>query len=287
MQPGCCWIPQCSWLCCHHVHHLRRHRLRSSASRAPCPAEPPSSQITCTQQQFIHSFLLLLLRFLSALFFLFFFFLSLIVCTFFVLLFFLYFIAFAHLLYFNSLLYTFSFVRRRRRLFFFFHSTHFVPFCYSTLQFESRQNSRMLRNCQQDFCTTIKQLLFVIIFWIIIMFALSFVECDSLDEGEGEGGSWSTGTGYKHALKNALCVCPLRLFRLRFSHISLDFFSRRMTWKILSIYSIMLETAALFNSLSLHFSNYTHKHTHAHKMYHPHNEAIPSDFIKIFKTTSG
>lgn len=118
------------------------------------------------------------------------------------------------------------------------------------------------------------------------MFALSFVECASLDGG-GEGGSWSTGTGYKHALKNALCVCPLRLFRLRFSHISLDFFSWRMTWKILSIYSIVLETAALFNSLSLHFSNYTHKHTHAHKMYHPHNEAIPSEFIKIFKTTSG
>lgn len=171
-------------------------------SHAPKAAEKRLQQ----QQQFIHSLSFFLLRCFSPLFFGFFFcssFPAINNCMHFfcnILL------SHSRLLYFNSLLYTFSFVRRRRRLFSFFReirsffapAPHTVPFCYSTLQFESRQNSRMLRNCQRDFCTgdatTIQQLFYYYYYYYVCSFVwrFSIVECASLEGG----GSWSTGSGW-------------------------------------------------------------------------------------------
>lgn len=146
---------------------------------------------------------------------------------------FFYILSHSRLLYFNSLLYTFSFVRRRRRrLFSFFReirsffapAPHTVPFCYSTLQFESRQNSRMLRNCQRDFCTgdatTIQQLFFDIIIIIMCAFlfdVFSFVECASLDGGrrELEYGVWLAGWLQTRPKKCTLCL-PVTSFPTAF-----------------------------------------------------------------------
>lgn len=68
----------------------------------------------------------------------------------------------------------------------------------------------------------------ILLLLLCALFCLTFFHLLSAPALMGGGGSWSTGSGwlagYKHALKNALCVCPLRLFRLRFLHISHDFF---------------------------------------------------------------
>lgn len=234
-------------------------------SHAPKAAEKRLQQ----QQQFsIHTRSSFLLRWFLPLFLVAFFcfsFPAINNCMHFFFVVFFYILSHSRLLYFNSLLYTFSFVRRRRRrLFSFFReirsffapAPHTVPFCYSTLQFESRQNSRMLRNCQRDFCTgdatTIQQLFFLYYYYYyyVRFFVWRFFICWVRQPWWGGGGSWSTGSGwlagYKHALKNALCVCPLRLFRLRFLHISHDFFFFVLNDLMILSYSIVLETAALF-----------------------------------------